>query len=186
MKIRSTDAAFHVATDGRTDMTTLIDAFRNFANAPKKYFSCFYVALTRKRLWMRFSDWLLDKILSRTPILGGGVVVTCPGYDSGHFRSQLFPPFRKSSVWCQWGYYQSDDSGGTVSLMTVSVLSVWWQWLYCQPDDSDCTVSLMTVIVLSVWWRWGYCQSDDSQGTVSLVTVIVPWKALSSFLAVLI
>jgi len=35
MKILSVGAElFHV--DGRTDMTKLIDAFRNFANAPKK------------------------------------------------------------------------------------------------------------------------------------------------------
>ena len=39
MKIRLVEAElFHVdrRTDGRTDMTKLIVAFRNFANAPKK------------------------------------------------------------------------------------------------------------------------------------------------------
>ena len=33
MKIRSMGGEFHA--DGETDMTTLIVAFRNFANAPK-------------------------------------------------------------------------------------------------------------------------------------------------------
>jgi len=33
MKFRPVEAEFH--TDGRTDMTQLIVAFRNFANAPK-------------------------------------------------------------------------------------------------------------------------------------------------------
>jgi hypothetical protein len=42
MKIRPKETEFHA--DRRTDMTKLIVAFRNFANAPKKieFYSCNY------------------------------------------------------------------------------------------------------------------------------------------------
>jgi len=40
MKIHPVEAELFMLTDGRTDMTKLIVAFRKFANAPKKYFKC--------------------------------------------------------------------------------------------------------------------------------------------------
>ena len=131
----------YLATDGRREVTKLIDAFAILWTRLRSTSLGFYVALTRKRLWMRCSDWLLNTTLSRTRIWGGD------GYMARlRSRSLPFPitsPYRKSlSVWWQWWCFQSDDSDGTVSLMTVMVLSVWWQWLYCQSDDSDCTMKV--------------------------------------------
>ena len=103
----------YVATNGLTDMTKLIDAFRNFANAPEKYFSWFFVALTQKDYGCVVQTCCLIRSCQEPQLGGGGLHVRVKMQVT--FFPNYFPHTENR---------QSEDSEYTVTLMTVSVLSV--------------------------------------------------------------